>query len=75
MKKKLEGKMLNKMFEVAKQMLSTSPALHAMLDSCKTEEERNVKLAIAVVRQMSKDIACECLKDSKHDIRPFKTTL
>lgn len=28
-----------------------------MLDSCVTEEERNIKLAMAVVRVTSKDIA------------------
>lgn len=53
---RLEDKMLDKMFEVADHLLKTSPEVNKMLDACVTEEKRNIKLAIAVVRVMSKDI-------------------
>ena len=45
------------MFQAADELLKTSPEVNKMLDACVTEEERNIKLAIAVVRVMSKDIA------------------
>lgn len=57
MNKDIENQMLEKMFQVADNLLKTSPEVNKMLDACVTEEERNVKLAIAVVRVMSKDIA------------------
>lgn len=52
-----ENQMLDKMFQVADELLKTSPEVNKMFDSCVTEEERNIKLAMAVVRVMSKDIA------------------
>lgn len=52
-----ENQMLDKMFQVADELLKTSPEVNKMLDSCVTEEERNIKLAMSVVRVMSKDIA------------------
>ena len=55
--KEIEEKMLEKMFQVADELLKTSPEVNKMLDACVTEEERNMKLSMAVVRVMSKDIA------------------
>ena len=57
MTKELENQMLEKMFQVADELLKTSPELNKMLDACVTEEERNIKLAMAVVRVMSKYVA------------------
>lgn len=59
MKKEMEEKMLGKMNEVATFLLKTSPALNAMLDACKTDEERKVKLAMAVAVVMEKDSSYE----------------
>ena len=56
MTKELENQMLDKMFQVADELLKTSPEVNKMLDACVTEEERNIKLAMAVVRVMSKNI-------------------
>lgn len=55
--KEIEEKMLKKMFQVADELLKTSTEVNKMLNACVTEEERNMKLAMAVVRVMSKDIA------------------
>ena len=55
----MEEKMLEKMHEVATFLLNTSPALKAMLDACKTDEERKVKLAMAVAVVMGKDSSYE----------------
>lgn len=57
MENNLEDQLLEKMFQVADELLKTSTELNKMLDSCVTDEERNMKLAMAVVRVMSKDIA------------------
>lgn len=57
MTKEFENQILEKMFQVADELLNTSPEVNKMLDACVTEEERNMKLAMAVVRIMSKDIA------------------
>lgn len=57
MTKEFENQMLEKMFQVADELLKTSSEVNKMLDACVTEEERNMKLAMAVVRVMSKDIA------------------
>lgn len=47
MTKELENQMLDKMFQVADELLKTSPEVNKMLDSCVTEEERNIKLSMA----------------------------
>lgn len=57
MTKEFENQMLEKMFQVADELLKTSSEVNKMLDACVTEEERNFKLAMAVVRVMSNDIA------------------
>lgn len=57
MTKEFENQMLENMFQVADELLKTSSEVNKMLDACVTEEEKNMKLAMAVVRVMSKDIA------------------
>lgn len=55
MKEQIEKKILDGMFQVADHLLKTSPELNAMLDACNSEEEKNIKLAIAVVHTILKD--------------------
>lgn len=57
MTKEFENQMLEKMFKTAAELLETSSEVNKMLEACVTEEERNIKLAMAVVRVMTKDIA------------------
>lgn len=75
MKKEIEGKTLNKMYEIAKFLLKTSPRLNEMLDACKTEEEKKVKLAMAVSVVMGKDSSYDYSEVYNHNINVSKAIL
>lgn len=45
------------MFQEADGLLKTAPKVNKMLNACVSEEERNMKLVIVVVREKSKGIA------------------
>lgn len=49
--------MQGKMFQEADGLLKTAPKVNKMLNACVSEEERNMKLVIVVVREKSKGIA------------------
>ena len=54
---KLDEKLLKMMSDKADELTKHSPVVREMLANCQTIEEMNIKLAIAVVHSMRKEIA------------------
>lgn len=51
-----DNQLLDKMFQVADNLLKTSPIVRDMVDKCPTQESKNLMLALCTIREMTKDV-------------------